>query len=225
MESAPPAPEDRQAAAAEPTAAIANLPSLEQIQANLPEPAHGSSCGTGHAHEDGGGGCGCGSSASTFRAKAEPLVQILAAPGAAKPIEALKPAAEFQPRKTKVPLRVGEQRLIIATCEKGAVEDLDEMKGIRADIEKIKAAHPNFVDIAVREVFRHRQVENVSDPIPNSKGLLVSKAAKERAALMERRKELRIGIPRLLNTYTYAPLFNAYFASLGVQAENIVYSD
>ena len=42
---------------------------------------------------------------------------------------------------------------------------------------------------------------------------------------MERRKDFRIGIPRLLNTYTYAPLFNAYFASLGIQSENIVYSD
>ncbi len=42
---------------------------------------------------------------------------------------------------------------------------------------------------------------------------------------MEKRKDFRIGIPRLLNTYTYAPLFNAYFASLGIKAENIVYSD
>lgn len=220
--------EDRAATPDEVSAVVANLPSLEQIQANLPAESHGS-CSTGHGHDHdhaASGGCGCGSSsASTFRAKAEPLIQIQAAPGAAKPIEALKPSAEFQPRKTKVPLRMGEQRLIIATCEKGAVEDLDEMKGIKADIEKIKAANPNFVDIAAHDVFRHREVANVSDPVPNTKGLFVSKTVKERAALMERRKEFRIGIPRLLNTYTYAPLFNAYFASLGVQAENIVYSD
>jgi predicted CoA-substrate-specific enzyme activase len=197
-----------------------NLPSLEEIQANAP--AEHSSCSTGHDHA---GGCGCGSSKSEFRAKVEPLVQILAAPGASKPIDVLKPAAEFQPRKTKVPLRVGEQRLIIATCEKGAVEDLDEMKGIKADIEKIKAAHPNFVDIAAREVFRHRETQIVADAIPSTAGLFVGKAVKERATLMARRKEFRIGIPRLLNTYSYAPLFNAYFASLGVEAENIVYSD
>ena len=42
---------------------------------------------------------------------------------------------------------------------------------------------------------------------------------------MERRKEFRVGIPRLLNTYTYAPFFNAYFASLGLKSENIIYSD
>jgi predicted CoA-substrate-specific enzyme activase len=218
--------EDRAATAEEVAAVVSNLPSLEQIQANLPAASQGSSCSTSHSHDDAGGGCGCNSTASTsLRAKVEPLIQIQAALGAKKPVEPLKPTGEFQPRKTKVPLRVGEQRLIIATCEKGAVEDLNDMKGIKADIDKIKAENPNFVDIAAREVFRHRDVPILTDPVPSTKGLFVSKAVKERAALMERRKELRIGIPRLLNTYTYAPLFNAYFASLGIQAENIVYSD
>jgi len=218
--------EDRAATGEEVAAVVTNLPSLEQIEASLPSAAHGSSCSSGHSHDHGGSSCGCGSSSNTsLRAKAEPLIQILAAPGAKKPVEPPKPTGEFQPRKTKVPLRVGEQRLIIATCEKGAVEDLSDMKGIKADIDKIKAANPNFVDIAARDVFRQREVDVVSDPIPNTKGLFVSKATKERAALMERRKEFRIGIPRLLNTYTYAPLFNAYFASLGIQGENIVYSD
>lgn len=194
-----------------------SLPSLEQIQANLPAvEGHGSSCSTG-------GGCGS-SSPTSFKAKIEPLVQIQVAPGSNKVIEMPKPV-DFQPRKTKVPLRVGEQRLIIATCEKGAVEDLDDMKDIKADIDKIKEANPNFVDIAARDVFRHRQVEIVADPVPATKGFFVSKNVKERAVLIEKRKDFRIGIPRLLNTYTYAPMFNAYFASLGIKAENIIYSD
>ncbi len=74
-------------------------------------------------------------------------------------VELPKPV-DFQPRKTKVPLRVGEQRLIIATCEKGTVEDLADMKDIKADIDKIKEANPNYVDIAARDVFRHRQVDD-----------------------------------------------------------------
>ncbi|MGA8594375.1 MAG: BadF/BadG/BcrA/BcrD ATPase family protein [Bryobacteraceae bacterium] len=198
-------------------AAAPQLPSLEQIEENLPvEEAHGSSCGTG-------GGCGS-SSKSTFKAEVKPLVQIQLGPGSSKVVELPKPV-EFQPRKTKVPLREGEQRLIIATCEKGTVEDLGEMKDIKADIDKIKAANPNYVDIAAHDVFRHRQVPTVADPIPAAKGLFTSKAVKERAALMERRQQFRIGIPRLLNTYTYAPLFNAYFASLGIKSENIIYSD
>jgi predicted CoA-substrate-specific enzyme activase len=192
-----------------------SLPSLEQIQANLlAAEAHGSSCSTG-------GSCG---TSTPFKAKVEPLVQIQVSPGSSKVIELPKPV-DFQPRKTKVPLRMGEQRLIIATCEKGTVEDLADMKDIKADIDKIKEANPNFVDIAARDVFRHREVATVADAAPSTKGLFVSKNVKERVALIERRKDFRIGIPRLLNTYTYAPLFNAYFASLGIKAENIVYSD
>ena len=42
---------------------------------------------------------------------------------------------------------------------------------------------------------------------------------------MKNRKHLRVGIPRVLNMYAYAPLFSAYLESLGVAAENIVYSD
>jgi predicted nucleotide-binding protein (sugar kinase/HSP70/actin superfamily) len=201
--------------AAEASHAIATLPTLESVQAALPPAEEHGSCSTGGS---------CSSHASPFKAKAEPLIQIQLAPGSLKVAELPKPV-EFQPRKTKVPLRMGEQRLIIATCEKGTVEDLDDMKGIKADIDKIKSANPNFVDIAARDVFRARDVEVVADAIPGTRGLFVSKSVKERAALMQRRKEFRVGIPRLLNTYTYAPLFNAYFASLGIKAENIVYSD
>ena len=123
---------------------------------------------------------------------------------------------------TKVPLMENEQRLIIATCEKGTVEDVNEMKGIKAGIESLKDAHPNFVDIASKEVFRPRNPKIVSDPIP---ARAWTKSAKERIALMQNRKQIRIGIPRVLNAYAYAPVFNAYLASLGVQPENIIYSD
>src|ERR1700751_2276062 len=124
---------------------------------------------------------------------------------------------------TKVPLMHGEQRLIIATCEKGLVEDVNDMKDIKAGIDEIKDKHPNFVEIAAHEVFRPVNSKSVADPIPVTK--FWNKAGKERIPLMENRKKLRIGIPRLLNIYTYAPLFNGYFESLGVQPENIIYSD
>ena len=123
---------------------------------------------------------------------------------------------------TKVPLMHGEQRLIIATCEKGLVEDINEMKDIKAGLDQIRDKYPNFVDIASKEVFRPTNAKSVADPVP---ARAWTKAAKDRIAQMERRKKLRIGIPRVLNIYTYAPLFNAYFESLGVAPENIIYSD
>src|SRR6201982_485888 len=136
-----------------------------------------------------------------------------------------KDALAFVPiqKVTKVPLMHGEQRLIIATCEKGLVEDVNDMKGIKAGIEGIKEKYPNFVDFAAREVFCPVNAHSVADPIPGAK--FWNKAAKERIPLMENRKKLRVGIPRVLNIYTYAPLFNGYLESLGVQPENIVYSD
>jgi len=126
---------------------------------------------------------------------------------------------------TKVPLMHGEQRLIIATCEKGTVEDLNDMKEIKAGLDSIRAQHPNFVDYAAKEVFRPTNAKNIADPLPTKSWAGWPKGAKERRALMENRKKLRIGIPRVLNIYTYAQLFNAYFESLGVQPENVIYSD
>jgi len=137
------------------------------------------------------------------------------------------PDQSFVPIKkvTKVPLMQGEQRLIIATCEKGTVEDVHEMKEIKAGIESLKDAHPNFVDIASREVFRPRNPKSVADALPTKGWAGWAKGAKERRELMEKRATIRIGIPRVLNAYAYAPLFNGYLESLGVQPENIVYSD
>ena len=71
------------------------------------------------------------------------------------------------------------------------------MKDIKSDIDKMKEANPNFVDIAARDVFRPRQVDVVADAIPTTKGFFIAKSIKERVPLMERRKDYRIGIPRL----------------------------
>jgi activator of 2-hydroxyglutaryl-CoA dehydratase/predicted nucleotide-binding protein (sugar kinase/HSP70/actin superfamily) len=135
-----------------------------------------------------------------------------------------EPVKNFVPiqKVTKVPLMQGEQRLIIATCEKGLVEDIEEMKDIKAGLEKIRDQYPNFVDFASKEAFRPTNAKNVADTVPTRAW---TKAAKQRVALMQNRSKVRIGIPRVLNIYTYAPLFNAYFESLGIQPENIIYSD
>ncbi|MGO9170028.1 MAG: BadF/BadG/BcrA/BcrD ATPase family protein, partial [Candidatus Sulfotelmatobacter sp.] len=87
---------------------------------------------------------------------------------------------------TKVPLMHGEQRLIIATCEKGLVEDVNDMKDIKAGLDEIKEKYPNFVDYAAREVFRPTNAKSVADPIPAAK--FWNKSAKERIPLMQNRK-------------------------------------
>ncbi len=124
--------------------------------------------------------------------------------------------------KSKVPLQAGERRLIISTCEKGQVEDVGAMRGIKAGLDAIKNANPNFVDIAAHEVWRSRNPQKVADPLPTRAW---TSTAKQRIALMKKRSSLRIGMPRVLNMYLYAPLFSAYLESLGLEPENLVYSE
>jgi len=123
---------------------------------------------------------------------------------------------------SKVPKAADERRLIIATCEKGGVEDVNAMRDIKAGLDAARKAHPNFIDIASKEAFRMRGVESVVDPVP---ARAWTRAARERIQNMTRRGSIRIGMPRVLNMYTYAPFFNGYFESLGIAGENLVYSD
>ncbi len=133
-----------------------------------------------------------------------------------------KPAVAPMKFVSKVPKAADEQRVIIATCEKGGVEDVESMRGIKAGLDAAKKAHPNFVDIASREVWRARNPGSVADPIP---ARTWTSAARARVDAMKRRPEVRIGMPRVLNMYTYAPFFSGYFESLGIPADNLVYSD
>ena len=123
---------------------------------------------------------------------------------------------------SKVPKAEDERRLIIATCEKGGVEDVNDMRGIKAGLDAAKKANPNFVDIAAKEVWKIRGSKSVADPLPTRTW---TASSKRRLALMQRREQLRIGMPRVLNMYVYAPFFSGYFESLGVAGGNLVYSD
>ncbi|MGH9558534.1 MAG: acyl-CoA dehydratase activase-related protein, partial [Bryobacteraceae bacterium] len=160
----------------------------------------------------------------SFKSTAEPLTQIQLSVGSTETVKLPEPT--FQDRKTKVPLREGEQRLIIATCEKGTVEDIEEMKGIKGNLDSIKAKYPNLVEWASREAFRFRKAESAADPIPPVKWWDRKKAeVNKRIELMRARKDFRIGIPRVFYMYSHAQVFNGYFQALGVPSENIVYSD
>jgi predicted nucleotide-binding protein (sugar kinase/HSP70/actin superfamily) len=110
----------------------------------------------------------------------------------------------------------GKRRLIVATCEKGAVEDLNAMKAIQAGLDAAREANPNMLEYAGREVWKFHLPE----------GAAASRnGGAPRKKIMEKRAKIRIGIPRVLGMYGYAPLFQCYFEDLGIPAANIVYSD
>ncbi|NUQ45289.1 MAG: hypothetical protein HUU22_04575 [Phycisphaerae bacterium] len=139
--------------------------------------------------------------------------------------EAPKPATTKS--KSKVPLAAGEQRLIIATCEKGTVEDVSDMREIKKGLDAVKEANPNFAEIAAREAFKPTGVPVIADAPPTLtwRNMLNRKDIERRIELMRRRGEVRIGMPRVLNMYSMAPWFMAYFESLGVPWRNLVWSD
>jgi predicted CoA-substrate-specific enzyme activase len=126
-------------------------------------------------------------------------------------------------RKSKIPILPGVKRLIVGnSCEKGLVEDVADMKVIKKGLDSVKAANPNFVEIAAKAVWRSFNPQKVADP-PSKYAL--TKGQKQRNELVAKRETLRIGIPRVLNQYSVNPLFSAYFESLGVPPQNLIYSD
>ncbi len=134
-------------------------------------------------------------------------------------------AHEHEPAKkqaSKIPLPAGEQRLIIATCEKGTVEDVSEMRDIKKSLDEIKKANPNLSEVAARLAFRPQQSPSVADPIP---ARAWRQATRDRAEKMRARASYRIGLPRVLNMYSTGPLWMGYFESLGLDPANLVWSD
>ncbi len=124
-----------------------------------------------------------------------------------------------QSRTEAVPLEPGEERLIIATCEKGTVEDVDDMRAIKRELDAVKKANPSLAELASRLAFSPVKV----DPVPSQAGRLWRSS--RRARLVKRRGELRIGMPRVLNLHSLAPFFMGCFQSLGIPGDRIVWSD
>jgi predicted nucleotide-binding protein (sugar kinase/HSP70/actin superfamily) len=96
------------------------------------------------------------------------------------------------------------------------------MREIKKGLDAMKKENPNMAEVGARAAFKSYAPAVVADPLPRHTFLAKQK---KRAELMNRRKSLRIGIPRILNMYSVTPIFSAYFEALGIPAENLIYSD
>lgn len=138
-------------------------------------------------------------------------------------VKVMHASAAEPPRKSKIPIVQGTKRLIVGnSCERGLVEDVESMKVIKQGMDEVKDQNPNMAEIAATAVWRSFSPAKVADAEPT---YALRKATKLRIERMRKRKDLRIGIPRVLNQYSLNPLFSAYFESLGVTPQNLVYSD
>ncbi|MCL2658944.1 MAG: acyl-CoA dehydratase activase-related protein [Acidobacteriaceae bacterium] len=110
------------------------------------------------------------------------------------------------------------KRVIIATCERGEAENADGVRKINQQWKAQSTSCPDFVQLAAEQVWR--PVHPASIAAGNQKPRSSGRAEKK----MRLRARTHIGIPRALNLYTYAPLFSAYFESLGILPHHLHYS-
>ena len=126
------------------------------------------------------------------------------------------------------------------SCEKGTVESKEALKELVRERNQVKARYPNLVDYESKLAFqRFYSPETIPEAgaliedVEVKRGFLgqIQRKSVRRpiqrssAAALNRRQGLRIGIPRVLNIYSTAPIWRAYFETLGVPSHHIVFSD
>lgn len=125
------------------------------------------------------------------------------------------------------------------SCEKGTVESKDALAELLAERKKTAAQFPNLVSYEAERAFRSGYRP---EPLPEAGTLKEDVIVEETffrikrktitrpfqrssAEAAARRKKIRVGMPRVLNMYSTAPFFRAYFEALGLGRSNIVFSD
>lgn len=112
-------------------------------------------------------------------------------------------------------------RVILANCERGEAQDVLTVKGINAHLRTVREANPDYVQIAGKQVWESPHAPRIK--VPDGPARWLQKRTRP-GKILKSRESIRIGIPRALSFYTYAPLFSAYFESLGVPSDHLVYS-
>ena len=131
-------------------------------------------------------------------------------------------------------------RYISIQLRKRHVESVEALRVLEKRRKGLKTSFPNLVDYEARLAFRHFYTP---EPIPEAGTLIddvevkktflgavkrvpirrgVRRSSAESAA---KRAQIRIGIPRVLNIYSSAPIWRTYFETLGITDTNIVFSD
>ena len=126
------------------------------------------------------------------------------------------------------------------SCEKGTVESVEALKSLNARRKDLRVRFPNLVDyeskLLFRSFFTPQPLPDAGTPVDDvevrTSWLGATRKRPVRRAFQrstaeadERRRRMRIGIPRVLNIYSTAPIWRTYFETLGIPAEHVVFSD
>ncbi|HXX65666.1 MAG TPA: BadF/BadG/BcrA/BcrD ATPase family protein [Polyangiaceae bacterium] len=125
------------------------------------------------------------------------------------------------------------------SCEKGTVESKEAMLSLVEERKQIARHFPNLVDYESKRAFMHvydtapmPTEGSTIDDVEVRRGLFGIRRvpvkrpfSRSSRQSLEARRQVRIGIPRVLNVYSTGPFFRAYFEALGIPKTNVVFSD
>ncbi|HEC18219.1 MAG TPA: CoA activase [Gammaproteobacteria bacterium] len=128
------------------------------------------------------------------------------------------------------------------SCEKGTVESKQAVVALNQERKRLAASYPNLVEdeaaLLFRDAYRASPLPAAGLPVddeevrrgwfgygPVRRRPLRRPFERSPEAAAQRRKALRIGIPRALNIYMIAPFMRTYLQVLGIAPRNVVFSD
>ena len=125
------------------------------------------------------------------------------------------------------------------SCEKGTVESEEAMLELTKQRKRLMKEFPNLVDYESKQLFRHfydappmPTAETMIDDVEVKKSIFGIKRvpirrlfSRSSPAAWKKRAALRVGIPKVLNVWSIGPFIRTYLETLGIQKQNVVFSD
>ena len=126
------------------------------------------------------------------------------------------------------------------SCEKGTVESEAAMLDLTKKRKQLMKKFPNLVDYEAKMMYRHfydqrplpgdgqeiADIEVAKDFLGRIKRRPIRRGFKRSPAeVRDKLARVRVGIPKVLNIWNTAPYWRTYLETLGIQRQNVVFSD
>jgi len=141
-------------------------------------------------------------------------------------------------KRTFIEIKDSSQKMLFISgyaCESGSSQDSEIVKEKQLKLKEVFDKNPDISEVAANDAFSHFEFEKLPEHgadidrntyYPAASQRIVPKnewkMPFQRSQTSFNRKDFTIAIPKLLNMFYFAPLFTAYFETLGIK---VVFSD
>ena len=126
------------------------------------------------------------------------------------------------------------------SCEKGTVESEAAMIELSKERKRLMKEYPNLVDYESKKLYAHFYD---AEPMPSAdvtvhdvevkktllfgikKTPITRKFQRSSEESAKQRLKTRVGVPKVLNIWSTAPFLRTYLETIGIQKQNVVFSD